>query len=334
SVSMNKFSFKYRNVILGMTATAFGYYAVLMPHTVFLKKYRYMVATYQLDFAISNQATQFGNRDPFFAVFLPTSTATSSASTTTSASQTSTVTSTRAKTSTKTTTSGWSSVRHLNNSITFVENIVDKLFCTLLLYLHRIIKNYQEYKYTHVGSFLRVENLRRSRTIDELPFVQKEAPSERSRVGLFQRDACYFAIHDRLDIVARTVNGKRLRTALVRSLLTFGYSPTTSDGKSGPTSSGGDGDRSRRMFDGMFESPFSSRAQCAELPKLRQNTRPVDDANTANTANTAPSDKPRYVGDRVPHFSRERPGPYDQPKRREGEEKGRRVTDSDVQAPN
>ncbi|XP_018365947.1 PREDICTED: transmembrane protein 177 [Trachymyrmex cornetzi] len=45
---MNKFSFKYRNVILGMTATAFGYYAVLMPHTVFLKKYRYMVATYQM----------------------------------------------------------------------------------------------------------------------------------------------------------------------------------------------------------------------------------------------------------------------------------------------
>ncbi|XP_011875961.1 PREDICTED: transmembrane protein 177 [Vollenhovia emeryi] len=45
---MNVFSFKYRNVILGVTATAVGYYAVLMPHTVFLKKYRYMVATYQL----------------------------------------------------------------------------------------------------------------------------------------------------------------------------------------------------------------------------------------------------------------------------------------------
>ncbi|KAG5326028.1 TM177 protein, partial [Acromyrmex heyeri] len=45
---MNRFSFKYRNVILGVTATAFGYYAVLMPHTVFLKKYKYMVATYQV----------------------------------------------------------------------------------------------------------------------------------------------------------------------------------------------------------------------------------------------------------------------------------------------
>ncbi|KYM80314.1 hypothetical protein ALC53_09408 [Atta colombica] len=33
----------------------------------------------------------------------------------------------------------------------------------------------------------------------------------------------------------------------------------------------------------MFGSPFSLRTQCAELPKLRQNTRPVD-------ANTVPSD--------------------------------------------
>lgn len=48
-VSMNVFSFKYRNVILGVTATAFGYFAVLMPHTVFLKKYRYMMARYQLN---------------------------------------------------------------------------------------------------------------------------------------------------------------------------------------------------------------------------------------------------------------------------------------------
>lgn len=45
---MNVFSFKYRNVILGVTATAVGYYAVLAPHTVFLKKYRYMVARYQM----------------------------------------------------------------------------------------------------------------------------------------------------------------------------------------------------------------------------------------------------------------------------------------------
>ncbi|KYQ57361.1 hypothetical protein ALC60_03679 [Trachymyrmex zeteki] len=46
---MNRFSFKYRNVILGVTATAFGYYAILMPHTVFLKQYKYMVATYQME---------------------------------------------------------------------------------------------------------------------------------------------------------------------------------------------------------------------------------------------------------------------------------------------
>jgi len=44
---MNIFSFKYRNVILGGTATAVGYYAVIMPHTVFLKKYRYIMARYQ-----------------------------------------------------------------------------------------------------------------------------------------------------------------------------------------------------------------------------------------------------------------------------------------------
>lgn len=44
---MNVFSFKYRNVILGVTATVIGYYTVLMPHTVFLKKYRYVMATYQ-----------------------------------------------------------------------------------------------------------------------------------------------------------------------------------------------------------------------------------------------------------------------------------------------
>lgn len=45
---MNKFSFKYRNVILGVTATAVGYCAVLMPHTILLEKYRYIVARYQL----------------------------------------------------------------------------------------------------------------------------------------------------------------------------------------------------------------------------------------------------------------------------------------------
>ncbi|XP_071561366.1 transmembrane protein 177 [Temnothorax nylanderi] len=45
---MNVFSFKYRNVILGVTAIAVGYCAVLTPHTVFLKKYRYMVARYQM----------------------------------------------------------------------------------------------------------------------------------------------------------------------------------------------------------------------------------------------------------------------------------------------
>lgn len=43
---MNIFSFKYRNLILGVTATAVGYYAVLTPHTIFLSKYRYMVARY------------------------------------------------------------------------------------------------------------------------------------------------------------------------------------------------------------------------------------------------------------------------------------------------
>lgn len=32
--------------MLGVTATAVGYYAVLMPHTIFLSKYRYMVARY------------------------------------------------------------------------------------------------------------------------------------------------------------------------------------------------------------------------------------------------------------------------------------------------
>ncbi|XP_012523590.2 transmembrane protein 177 [Monomorium pharaonis] len=45
---MNVFSFKYRNVVLGVTATVVGYYAVLMPHTIFLKKYRYITATYQM----------------------------------------------------------------------------------------------------------------------------------------------------------------------------------------------------------------------------------------------------------------------------------------------
>lgn len=45
---MNIFSFKYRNLILGVTATAVGYYTVLMPHTIFLSKYRYMVARYQI----------------------------------------------------------------------------------------------------------------------------------------------------------------------------------------------------------------------------------------------------------------------------------------------
>ncbi|KYM80316.1 hypothetical protein ALC53_09410 [Atta colombica] len=121
-----------------------------------------------LDLAISDQATQLGNRDPFFAVFLSASTATSSASTTTSTSQTSTVTSTRTKTSTKTTTGGWSSVRHLNNSTTFVENIVDKL-------LHKknyIIKNHQEYKYTHVGSFLRVESQKNEGNINQSRIVK------------------------------------------------------------------------------------------------------------------------------------------------------------------
>lgn len=43
---MSIFSFKYRNLILGVTATAVGYYAVLMPHTIFLSKYRFIVATY------------------------------------------------------------------------------------------------------------------------------------------------------------------------------------------------------------------------------------------------------------------------------------------------
>lgn len=46
---MNVFSFKYRNLIMGVTATAVGYYAVLAPHTVFLDKYRYVTARYQAD---------------------------------------------------------------------------------------------------------------------------------------------------------------------------------------------------------------------------------------------------------------------------------------------
>ncbi|XP_072745160.1 transmembrane protein 177 isoform X1 [Anoplolepis gracilipes] len=46
---MNNFSFKYRNLVLGITATVVGYYTVLMPHTIFLSKYRYMVATYQME---------------------------------------------------------------------------------------------------------------------------------------------------------------------------------------------------------------------------------------------------------------------------------------------
>lgn len=44
---MKMFSFKYRNVVLGVTATAVGYYAVLLPHTVFLAKYRGITAIYQ-----------------------------------------------------------------------------------------------------------------------------------------------------------------------------------------------------------------------------------------------------------------------------------------------
>ncbi|KYM97763.1 hypothetical protein ALC62_11524 [Cyphomyrmex costatus] len=100
---------------------------------------------------------------------------------------------------------------------------------------------------------------RSSRSMNFLLFKRKRPrrPSERPRVGLFQGeggDACYFAVRGTIDIVARTLNGKRLRTALVRSLLTFGYSPATSDGKSGPTSSGGDGDGSRRMFGSPFFS--------------------------------------------------------------------------------
>ncbi|KAL0131900.1 hypothetical protein PUN28_003038 [Cardiocondyla obscurior] len=45
---MGVFLFRYRNVILGVTATAVGYCAVLTPHTVLLKKYRNIMARYQL----------------------------------------------------------------------------------------------------------------------------------------------------------------------------------------------------------------------------------------------------------------------------------------------
>ncbi|EZA61202.1 hypothetical protein DMN91_005360 [Ooceraea biroi] len=45
---MNVFSSKYRTVVLGITATAIGYYGILMPHTIFLDKYRAIVTTYQL----------------------------------------------------------------------------------------------------------------------------------------------------------------------------------------------------------------------------------------------------------------------------------------------
>lgn len=59
-------------------------------------------------------------------------------------------------------------------------------------------------------------------------------------------------------------------------------------------------DRSRRMFG----SPFSLRTQCAELPKLRQKTHDL-------SMRTPCRRTPRYVGIgwRVPHFSREYPGP-------------------------
>ncbi|XP_018404400.1 PREDICTED: transmembrane protein 177 [Cyphomyrmex costatus] len=46
---MSRFLFKYRNVILGVTATAAGYYAVLMPHTVLLEKYKYMMTIYRME---------------------------------------------------------------------------------------------------------------------------------------------------------------------------------------------------------------------------------------------------------------------------------------------
>ncbi|XP_012231108.1 transmembrane protein 177 [Linepithema humile] len=45
---MNVFSFKYRNIILGIAASAVAHYAILTPHTVFLNKYRYIMARYQL----------------------------------------------------------------------------------------------------------------------------------------------------------------------------------------------------------------------------------------------------------------------------------------------
>ncbi|EFN75429.1 transmembrane protein 177 [Harpegnathos saltator] len=40
-------SFKFRNSILGVTATAVGYYAILTPHTVFLNRYKSIMARYQ-----------------------------------------------------------------------------------------------------------------------------------------------------------------------------------------------------------------------------------------------------------------------------------------------
>ncbi|XP_011633818.1 transmembrane protein 177 [Pogonomyrmex barbatus] len=43
---MNIFSFK--SVIFGVTTTAIGYYTILLPHTILLKRYRYVVATYRM----------------------------------------------------------------------------------------------------------------------------------------------------------------------------------------------------------------------------------------------------------------------------------------------
>lgn len=46
-IIMNVFSFKYRNIILGIAASAVAHYAIIMPHTVFLNKYRFVMARYQ-----------------------------------------------------------------------------------------------------------------------------------------------------------------------------------------------------------------------------------------------------------------------------------------------
>lgn len=54
---MNIFSFKYRNIILGIAASAVAHYTIVMPHTVFLNKYRYMMARYQLNKEIPLSST-------------------------------------------------------------------------------------------------------------------------------------------------------------------------------------------------------------------------------------------------------------------------------------